>query len=90
MQDVINYILVRKDSKELTLIGVNLLYKGIEKKWSEEALKSFMYYADSSKYNAIYRATPELVTDIQILSMITTNYLIPEHKNRIEEYKKDR
>lgn len=32
-QSVINYILARKDSKELALMGIELLVRGIEKNW---------------------------------------------------------
>ena len=88
-QSVINYILARKDSKELALMGVDLLVRGIEKNWENEALKSFMTYADSSKYSLIYKANPRLVKDIQMLSMINPDFLTPTHKKQVEEYKKD-
>lgn len=89
-QSVINYILARKGSKELALMGVELLVRGIEKNWEDEALKSFMTYADSSKYSYIYKANPELVTDVQMLSMINPDFLTPTHKKKVEEYKKNR
>lgn len=89
VQSVINYILARKDSKELALMGVDLLVRGIEKNWENEALKSFMTYADSSKYSLIYKANPRLVKDIQMLSMINPDFLIPTHKKQVEKYKID-
>lgn len=89
-QSVINYILARKDSKELALMGIKLLVKGIEKNWENEALKSFMTYADSSKYSLIYKANPRLVKDIQMLSMINPDFLTPTHKKKLEEYKQNR
>lgn len=89
-QSVINYILARKDSKELALMGIELLVRGIEKNWENEALKSFMTHADSSKYSYIYKANPRLVTDIQMLSMINPDFLTPTHKKKVEEYKQNR
>lgn len=89
-QSVINYILARKDSKELALMGIELLVRGIEKNWGDEALKSFMTYADSSKYSLIYKANPRLVKDIQMLSMINPDFLTPTHKKKVEEYKQNR
>lgn len=89
-QSVINYILARKDSKELALMGIELLVRGIEKNWENEALKSFMTYADSSKYSLIYKANPRLVKDIQMLSMINPDFLTPTHKKKVEEYKQNR
>lgn len=89
-QRVINYILARKDSKELALMGIELLVRGIEKNWENEALKSFMTYADSSKYSLIYKANPILVKDIQMLSMINPDFLTPTHKKKVEEYKQNR
>ena len=71
-------------------MGVDLLVRGIEKNWENEALKSFMTYADSSKYSLIYKANPRLVTDIQMLSMINPDFLTPTHKKKVEEYKQDR
>ena len=89
-QSVINYILARKDSKELALMGIELLVRGIEKNWENEALKSFMTYANSSKYSLIYKANPILVKDIQMLSMINPDFLTPTHKKKVEEYKQNR
>ncbi len=89
-QSVINYILARKDSKELALMGIELLVRGIEKNWENEALKSFMIHADSSKYSYIYKANPRLVTDIQMLSMINPDFLTPTHRKKVEEYKNNR
>ena len=89
-QNVINYILARKDSKELALMGIELLVRGIEKNWENDALKSFMTYADSSKYSLIYKANPRLVEDIQMLSMINPDFLTPTHKKKVEEYKQNR
>ena len=89
-QSVINYILARKDSKELALMGIELLNKGIEKKWEDDALKCFMNYADSSSYSLIYKANPKLIKDIQILMLINPDYLTAKHKKEIDEYKKDK
>ena len=89
-QKVINYVLERKDSKELALMGIDMLVKGIEKKWENEALKTFMNYADISKYSLIYKANPKLIKDIQILSLINPDFLTDAHKKQVEEYKKDR
>lgn len=89
-QSVINYILARKDSKELALMGIELLVRGIEKNWENETLKSFMTYADSSKYSLIYKANPRLVKDIQMLSMINPDFLTPTHKKEVEAYKQNR
>ena len=89
-QDIINYILARKDSKELALMGIELLNKGIEKKWEDEALKCFLNYADSSSYSLIYKANPKLIKDIQTLILINPDYLTTKHKKEVEEYKKDR
>lgn len=88
-QEVINYVLERKDSKELALKGIDLLKKGIEKKWGNETLKSFMKYADSSNYSLIYKANPQLISDIDKLIMINPDFLTPTHKKKVEEYKKD-
>ena len=71
-------------------MGIELLNKGIEKKWEDEALKCFLNYADSSSYSLIYKANPKLIKDIQTLILINPDYLTTKHKKEVEEYKKDR
>lgn len=88
-QDVINYVLSRKESKELALLGISLLNRGVEKNWENEALKSFMQFADSSQYGLIYKSNPRLVSDMDILININPDYLTPTHKKKVEEYKND-
>lgn len=49
-QKIINYVLKRKDSKELALIGLVLIDKGYEKGWNEEAFNSFYKFKENSKH----------------------------------------
>lgn len=89
-QEVINYLLERKESKELALFGIELLSQGLEKGWGNEALKSFMKFADSGKFSLIYKANPELCIDIEQLILVNPDYLTATHKKQVEKYKNDK
>lgn len=89
-QKVINYILSRKDSKEISLLGVEILKKGLEKGWNDETLKSFTKYADSSMFNLIYKANPALINDVEQLIKIDFHLLTANHKQLVSEFNEDR
>jgi len=89
-QKAVNHILKQKNSKELALLGVNLLSRGVEKGWTAEALSRFMEYADSRKYTAIYRANPTIDYGIEILTQVEGVALSSAHKELVDKYRKDR
>lgn len=84
-QQVINYILSRKESKEISLLGIEMLKKGLEKGWNDETLISFAKYADSSMFNLIYKANPMLVNDVEQLIHIDFDLLTESHKQSVKE-----
>ena len=66
-QKVINYILSRKDSKEISELGLNLIKSQLEKNWSIESLKAIKKYSSSKDIKYIYK-----------LDSININYNIEE------------
>lgn len=88
-QEVINYILKRKESKELSQFGIFLLEHGIEKNWENDSLKSFMQFAKSSTYGLIYKVNPKLKYDIEVLIQVNVDYLSASDKKTVEKYKED-
>lgn len=89
-QQVINYILSRKESKEISLFGIELLKNGLEKGWKDDALISFAKYADSSMFALIYKANPRLVNDVEQLIHIDFDLLTEKHKQLVKEFKENR
>ena len=66
-QKVINYILSRKDSKEISELGLSLIKSQLEKNWSIESLKAIKKYSSSKDIKYIYK-----------LDSININYNIEE------------
>lgn len=89
-QKVVNYILSRKESKEMALLGIELLKKGLEKGWQDDALISFSKYADSSMYSLIYKANLDLISDINQLISINFDLLTDRHKQAVGEFNENK
>ncbi len=89
-QQAINYILSRKESKEISLLGIEILKKGLEKGWNDETLVSFAKYADSSMFNLLYRANPALINDVEQLIHIDFDSLTESHKQLVKKFKEDK
>lgn len=89
-QQVINYILSRKESKEISLFGIELLKNGLEKGWEKDALISFAKYADSSMFTLIYKANSKLINDVEQLICIDFDLLTESHKRLVQAFKEDR
>lgn len=89
-QQAINYILSRKESKEISLLGIEILKKGLEKGWNDETLVSFAKYADSSMFNLIYKANPALINDVEQIIKIDFDLLTESHKQLVKKFKEDK
>ena len=92
-QEVINYLLIRKESKELSIFGLNLVFNGLEKGWHWETINEFKKFADSRKeLFYVYRLNNELNFSIEELVKIyqfDRTILINEHLNQVEDYYKN-
>lgn len=89
-QQVVNYILAIKESKELALFGLSLLKKGLETGWVNFALKQFKSFCSMNDLNIIYRVAPEIGYRPMELTKID-DYLLNERDILIKEkYLNDR
>ena len=59
-QQVVNYILLRKESKDIALYGLNLIKLHLEKGWEKETLLSIKKFINKSDLNIIYRLNIDL------------------------------
>ncbi len=89
-QKVIQYILNRKDSKEISELGLSLIKSGLEKGWEENILKSIKRFTLASDYKYLYRINPNLGFDIEEIINIDNTELTCEDKERKEKYLSER
>ena len=92
-QVLINYVLSKKDSKDLALNGLYLMDKGYEKDWSLNSLKSFFKFHESdNQLLSLYRIHSDLgfkEDDLLKIDQLDKTILNNEHKTFVETYKND-
>lgn len=89
-QQVVNYILARKESKELATFGLSLLKKGLEKGWANTTLKQFKFFCTMNDLNILYRVAPEIEYSPMELTKIDDILLNERDKTVKEKYLNDR
>lgn len=92
-QEVINYILKRKDSKELAGIAYVLIDKGYEKGWNDEAFAAMYKFKDSvNQLKMLYRinpAFPYTLNDLLDIERSDKKILKDNHRTLVSEYYND-
>ena len=89
-QKVVNYILTRKESKEIALIGLDLIRSGIEKNWELDSLKSIKLYCSSTDMNSLYKICSSLDFLDSELALIDNDILTEDDLVRKSNYLDDR
>jgi len=89
-QEIVNYILKRKESKEIAKVGLILISKGYEKGWSEDAMKSFYKFKENiNQLMMLYKVHPDMgfaLNDILDIYKTDKTILTDEHLNQTKEY----
>lgn len=85
-QNVIQYILGRKDSKEISELGLKLIKSGLEKGWEHDILLSIKKQIQSVDYKYLYRLDSNLNFDVEDLLTIDNIELTNDDRIRKEEY----
>lgn len=92
-QEIVNYILNRKESKEIAKVGFILINKGYEKGWSVDALKSFYKFKeDTNQLIILYKVNPNTgfnINDLLDIYKSNKTVLIDDHLNQINDYYND-
>lgn len=88
-QDTINYVLQRKDSKELAQLGLTLLANGLEKNWSQTTHLAFLKFAEAHQLSAVYKTNPHFDYSIDQLLAVNPDYLTDKHRKTVDAYKQD-
>ena len=85
-QKVVNSMLMKKESKEFALVGLDLIGKGIIYGWVKMALKLFLKYAEAYHLNYLYQADSDLPFTVEQLIKIDKDILSESHKVKVDEY----
>ena len=89
-QNVINYILTRKESKEIALIGLDLIRTGLEKNWEVDSLRSIKPYSSTNDMNILYRIDSSLEFTDSELALIDNDLLTEDDLVKKRAYLEDR
>ncbi len=89
-QSVVQYILNRKDSKEISELGMKLIKSGLEKGWEENILKSIKRQMPMSEYKYLYRINPNLGFEIEDILDIDDIELTESDRIRKKEYSSEK
>ena len=85
-QKVVQYVLSRKDSKEISEFGLELIKNGLEKGWNHEVLLSIKKQINKSDYKYLYRIDDKLDFEIEDILDIDDIELTKEDKTRKQAY----
>ena len=83
---VVEYVLNRKDSKELAEVGLTLVKNGFEKGWSKEALLSMKKFATPIHINCLYNIDNSLGYSIDELLQVDKNALSEADAIKVRAY----
>jgi hypothetical protein len=92
-QEIVNYILKRKESKDLAKVGLILISKGYEKGWSEDAFLSFYKFKENTSHLiSLYKINPTYdfsINDLIEISKSNKIVLIDDHNKIVKRYYSD-
>lgn len=95
-QKVVQYILGRKESKEISEVGLRLIKEGLEKGWEADVLKSIKKFSPKSEIKYLYKINNELgyeledilaIDDIDLAEadLMRKHAYVSQRKNLIKE-----
>lgn len=85
-QKVVQYILGRKDSKEIAEVGLRLIRGGLEKGWEVDAIRSIKKFSPKSEIKYLYRINSDLGYDLEDILAIDDIDLSEADLTRKREY----
>ncbi len=85
-QKVIDYVLSRKDSKELSEMGFSLIKNGLEKGWREPTLKTIKKYVPVTESVILYKLNPTLGFTIEDFLNISDEFLIAKDLQEKQDF----
>ena len=89
-KSVVEYILHRKDSKEIAEVGLMLVRNGYEKGWQKESLSTMKKFATPQHINYLYKLDNSLGFDINELLLVDKNILSEADAIKVKAYENER
>ena len=89
-KSVVEYVLHRKDSKEIAEIGLMLVRNGYEKGWQKESLSTMKKFAAPQHINYLYKLDNSLGFDINELLLVDKNILSEADAIKVKAYENER
>lgn len=89
-KSVVEYVLHRKDSKEIAEIGLMLIRNGYEKGWQKESLSTMKKFAAPQHINYLYKLDNSLGFDINELLLVDKNILSEADAIKVKAYENER
>ncbi len=85
-QKIVNIILEKKESREMTLYGLELLESGLLNNWTKASLRAMLNIASLNQIEKIYKVNPSLNYKIENLLNINSNFLTQTHRKQVNDY----
>lgn len=89
-QEIVQYVLARKDSKDIAELGLTLIKEGLEKGWEKEVLLSIKKLVPQREYKYLYKVNNDLNFEVTDLLDIDDADLAETDKIRKREYVDER
>lgn len=89
-KSVVEYVLHRKDSKEIAEVGLMLVRNGYEKGWQKESLSTMKKFATPQHINYLYKLDNSLGFDINELLLVDKNILSEADAIKVKAYENER
>ncbi len=89
-KEVVEYVLHRKDVKEIADVGLRLIQRGYEKGWQKESLLSMKKFAAPEHLNRLYKLNNDLGFDINELLHVDKDILNETDSIRVRAYVAER
>lgn len=81
-----SYLINISDSKEIAMLAIQLLRKGILDGWEATVLNKILKCCSKEEYSLIYHANSNVDFTINQLICVDKNLLTEEHKKQVDEY----
>ena len=85
-KEAIEYVLVRKDSKEIAELGLKLIKNGFDSGWNRDSLMVMKKFASPEYLSCLYKANWFLDFTINELLLVEKNLLTSDDLDRVNDY----
>ena len=81
-----SYFVATAVSREIAMLVIELLKKGVLSGWGVKVLDGIMKYCSKDEYSLVYRANPGVGFTINQLILVDRNLLTEAHRKEVDDY----